>query len=130
MKFTRTCSVSGRSDAANAYVRAIIVVSPKPLCGEFQRLDDGFNDVLIQPFIPNTKSRSRGLLRLARLGYARPVGGRRRAKYGSGTRGWRRLILVSEAEWVGIVLPRPDLRRDRRHCLGLVEPDEAVVLLG
>lgn len=45
--------VSGRCDAANAHVREVFVVSPEPSLGEVLSLLDGFDDVLVEPFVPN-----------------------------------------------------------------------------
>ncbi len=38
-------------DAANAHVRAVVVVSPELLCGVVLCLLDAFDDVLIDPFV-------------------------------------------------------------------------------
>lgn len=43
----------GGCDAADAHVRAVVVVSPEPLRSEVLGLLDGFNDVLVEPFVPN-----------------------------------------------------------------------------
>jgi len=40
-------------DAADAHVRAIVVVCPEPLCGEVLCLLDSFNDVLVEPLVPD-----------------------------------------------------------------------------
>ena len=39
--------------AADAHVRAVIVVSPEPLCGEVLCLLDSLDDVLVQSFVPH-----------------------------------------------------------------------------
>ena len=40
-------------NAANAHVRAVVVVSPEPLRGVILGLLDGFDDVLADPFVPD-----------------------------------------------------------------------------
>jgi hypothetical protein len=39
--------------AADAHVRAVVVASPSPLRGVILRLLDAFDDLLVQPFVPN-----------------------------------------------------------------------------
>ena len=43
----------GGCDDADAHVWAVAVVSPEPLCGVVLCLLDAFEDVLVQPFMPN-----------------------------------------------------------------------------
>jgi hypothetical protein len=43
----------GGCDAADAHVRAVVVVSPEPLRGVSCSLLDGFDDVLVEPFMPH-----------------------------------------------------------------------------
>ena len=45
--------VSCGCDAADAHVRAVVVVSSEPLRREILGLFDGFDDVLVQPFVPD-----------------------------------------------------------------------------
>ena len=42
-----------RGNPADALVGAIVGVSPQPFCGEVLSLLDGFDDVLIQPLVPD-----------------------------------------------------------------------------
>ena len=42
-----------RCDAADAHIGPFVVIRPRPLRGEFLGLVDAFDDVLIEPFMPD-----------------------------------------------------------------------------
>ena len=50
----------GGCDAADAHVRAVVVICPEPLCGLILGLLDAFDDVLVQPFVPDSTRGGRG----------------------------------------------------------------------